>query len=306
MAQAALGRSPSADNGSMTFPERSEVAKPPHPTDLRPTGDSASDGDAGERPVREKLKKTSIASMPKYGTISAENEAEAPVDIVMASQEFEEDQAPEHQPPGADAEHRTTGVEDRGRAVRKRSLEDLDAADTSNHISTETSISAHARKRSRDVRAGKHIKSESRQRSSQNSVREENEEFESGREAKALREDLEETKIKESTPTSGPEFADHEMQESVLSPKKKRSRDQFEADVQREQKIAATEENRARRRSSEEERRALGQKEKTEGVSEDQSLQNGHAVAPKDSTSKNHIDTSTTKVLQPLHDVLGS
>lgn len=296
MAQAALGGGPSADTGSLTFPERSEVAKPPHTTNVHPTGDSASDGDAGERPVREKLKKTSIASMPKYGIISAENQAEAPVDIVMASQETEDDQAPEHQLPSADVEPRTSGVEDRGRAVRKRSLEDLDAADMSNHISTETAIGAHARKRSRDVRSGKHIKSESRQRSPQNSVREENEEFESGKEARALREDLEETKIKESTPTSGPEFADHEMQESVLSPKKKRSRDNFEADVQREQKIAATEENRARRRSSEEERRAMGQNEKTEGISEEQSLQNGHAIAPKDNTSKDPTDTSTTKV----------
>jgi hypothetical protein len=305
MAQAALEESPTADNESTPFLERSEVAKP-QTANLHPTGDSASDGDAGERPVREKLKKTSIASMPKHGIISAENEAEAPIDIIMASQENEDDQAPEPQLSNTGGEPMTTGVEDRGRAVRKRSLEDLDGADTGNHISTETSISAHARKRSRDVRSGKHIKSESRRHSRQNSVREENEEVESGREAKALREDLEETKIKESTPTSGPEVADHEMQESVLSPKKKRSRDHFEADIQREQKIAATEENRARRRSSEEERRALDQKKTTKGASEEESLQNGRAVAPEDSTSKIHTDTSTTKVLQPLHGVLGS
>jgi len=279
MAQAALEESPTADNESTPFLERSEVAKP-QTANLHPTGDSASDGDAGERPVREKLKKTSIASMPKHGIISAENEAEAPIDIIMASQENEDDQAPEPQLSNTGGEPMTTGVEDRGRAVRKRSLEDLDGADTGNHISTETSISAHAR--------------------------EENEEVESGREAKALREDLEETKIKESTPTSGPEVADHEMQESVLSPKKKRSRDHFEADIQREQKIAATEENRARRRSSEEERRALDQKKTTKGASEEESLQNGRAVAPEDSTSKIHTDTSTTKVLQPLHGVLGS
>lgn len=305
MTQPAQEESTSRDNGSMTFPERSEVGKS-HTTNLHPTGDSASDGDAGERPVREKLKKTSIASIPKYGVVSADMEAEAPADIVMASQGHEEYQAPDPELPTTVVERTNTGVEDRGRAVRKRSLEDLDAVDISNRVSAETSTGAHARKRSRDVRSGRDIKSESRRRSPKDSVREENEEIESGREAKALREDLEETKIKENTPTSGPEVEDHEMQESILSPKKKRSRDQFEADIQREQKIAATEENRARRRSSEEERRALEETEATTSDSKERSTQNGHAVAPKESTGKSQTDASTSKVLYPFHNFLGT
>ena len=303
MTQPASGQSPPPDNRFMTFPERSEIAKP-HTTSLHPTGDSTSDGDAGERPVREKLKKTSIASIPKYGFVSAENEAEAPTDIVMLSQENEENQRPDPQLASTSVELRSTGVEDRGRTVRKRSLEDLDTVDTTNRMSAEASTAAHARKRSRDVRSGKEIKSESRRRSSQNPLREENEEIESGREAKALREDLEETTIKESTPTSGPEVVDHEMQESVLSPKKKRSREQFEADIQREQKIAATDENRARRRSSEEERRALHPEGSKDGLKE-QTAQNGHAVAPMDSTSKMQTDTTTTKVLHPSPNLRG-
>lgn len=303
MTQPASGQNPPPDNGSVTFSERSEVAKT-HTASLHPTGDSASDGDAGERPVREKLKKTSIASIPKYGIMLAETEAEAPADIVMLSQENEEHQTPGPQLPTTSVELRSTGV-DRGRAVRKRSPEDLDAADTTNRISAEPATAAHARKRSRDVRSGIDIKSESRRRSPQNSVREENEEIESGREAKALREDLEETKIKESTPTSGPEVADHEMQESVLSPKKKRSREQFEADNQREQKIAATDENRARRRSSEEERRALDKKQGTEGGFNEMTTQNGHVVAPMDSLSKMQTNAITTKARHPSHYSLG-
>ena len=47
------------------------------------------------------------------------------------------------------------------------------------------------------------------------------------------------------------ETSDHEMRDSTVSPRKKRSRDQFDPDLDREQKIAATNETRAHRRSDE-------------------------------------------------------
>ena len=284
MTRAVQCQSPLPGNVSVQPTEQSDFQKS-HTAGLHPPGDSASDGDAGERPVREKLKKTSIASIPKYGIASAEEQA----DTSMKSQSEEGDQAPGPQPTD-------TSTERRGRATTKRSLEEFDSVDTSKGISTETTVDRHVRKRSRDVRSGSSINSGSRRRSPEVSVREESEDLDSVQQATALRHDLEETSIQESTPKPVPAAADHEMQESVLSPKKKRSRDQFELESQREQKIAATDENRARRRSSEEGRRMISGTESSQNETDEQSLLNGHSTAPKDDSSKIQNEGVSTKV----------
>ncbi|MCJ1314843.1 hypothetical protein MMC15_000155 [Xylographa vitiligo] len=286
MARTAQRQSPPRDSGLGCSTELSETRKT-HPIHLAPSGDSASDGDAGERPIREKLKKTSIASIPKYGIAEAHailDEPEEHPDTVMASQEATEETPPEIQ---------QVAVEfiERGRPHKKRSFDDIDAVETSKEDPLGASMSAHARKRSRDVRSVEGKISASRRRSPEVSVQEEIEALESQKQDSALRDELEDTTIKENVSKPPSETADHEMQESVLSPKKKRSRDQFESESHREQKIAATDENRARRRSSEEDRPVTAGSEVVESNTNEQSNQNGNVIIPTEPS----IETEAAK-----------
>ncbi|MCJ1401628.1 hypothetical protein MMC11_004845 [Xylographa trunciseda] len=292
MTRTAQRQSPSRDNGLGRPTELAETRKP-HPVHLAPSGDSASDGDAGERPIREKLKKTSIASIPKYGIVEANAEFDEPEehpDTVMVSQEATEESPLRIQ-------QADVAVEERGRPHKKRSFDDIDAVETNKDHPPSASTSIHVRKRSRDVRSVEGKKSASRRRSPEVSVQEESEALESQKQDSALRDELEDTTIKESVSKPPSETADHEMQASVLSPKKKRSRDQFESESHREQKIAATDENRARRRSSEEDRPETAGSEIVENKTIEQSNQNGYVVIPTESSTE--IEAKKSKATLP-------
>ena len=281
MARTAQRQSPPGDSGLGCPTELAETRKP-HPIHLAPSGDSASDGDAGERPIREKLKKTSIASIPKYGIAEANattDEPEEHPDTVMASQEATEETSPDIQHVGAE-------VRERGRPHKKRSFDDIDAVEASKDDPLDASMSAHARKRSRDIRSVDGKKSASRRRSPEVSLQEESEAIESQKQDSALRDELEDTTIKENVSKPPSETADHEMHETVLSPKKKRSRDQFESESHREQKIAATDENRARRRSSEEDRPETAGSGIVESSTVEQSKQNGNVIIPTEPSTE--------------------
>ncbi|MCJ1378355.1 hypothetical protein MMC17_001452 [Xylographa soralifera] len=285
MTRTAQRQSPPQDSGLGRPAELAETGMP-HSIHLAPSGDSASDGDAGERPIREKLKKTSIASIPKYGIAEANatpDESEEHPDTVMASQEATEETLPQIQPVGVE-------VIERGRPHKKRSFDDIDAVETSKDDPLGASMSAHVRKRSRDVRSVEGKKSASRRRSLEVSVQEENEALESQKQDSALRDELEDTSIEEVVSKPPSETADHEMQESVLSPKKKRSRDQFESESHREQKIAATDENRARRRSSEEDRPETAGSEIVESNTVEQSNQNGNITIPTEPSTETEAE----------------
>ncbi|MCJ1436696.1 hypothetical protein MMC27_006077 [Xylographa pallens] len=291
MARTAQRQSPPRDNG-LGCPTELAETRTPHPIHLVPSGDSTSDGDAGERPIREKLKKTSIASIPKYGIAGANattDEPEEHPDTVMASQEATEETPPEIQ-------HVDAEVRERGRPHKKRSFDDIDAVEASKDDPLDASLSAHARKRSRDIRSVEGKKSASRRRSPEVSVQEENEALESQKQDSALRDELEDTTIKENVSKPPSETADHEMHENVLSPKKKRSRDQFESESHREQKIAATDENRARRRSSEEDRPETAGSGTVEGNTVEQSNQNGNVIIPTEPS----IETEAAKLRSTL------
>ncbi|MCJ1415895.1 hypothetical protein MMC32_002230 [Xylographa parallela] len=281
MARTAQRQSPPGDSG-LGCPTESAETRKPHPIHLAPSGDSASDGDAGERPIREKLKKTSIASIPKYGIAEANattDEPEEHPDTVMASQEATEETSPDIQHVGAE-------VRERGRPHKKRSFDDIDAVEASKDDPLDASMSAHARKRSRDIRSVDGKKSASRRRSPEVSLQEESEAIESQKQDSALRDELEDTTIKENVSKPPSETADHEMHETVLSPKKKRSRDQFESESHREQKIAATDENRARRRSSEEDRPETAGSVIVESSTVEQSKQNGNVIIPTEPSTE--------------------
>lgn len=245
--------------------------------------DSASDNDTSERPVREKLKKTSIAAMPKYGIILARDDAEDDGDDVMASQNLEEG-------PTLGEESDQDAQESRGRPSRKRSFEDIKTTESHEMDNIEERSSGHTRKRSRDVKVGEPRKEGGGRTSSLGaSVEEQKDEIDhevlsEPAKGKAIEED--------DTPPSNDEPADHVMRESAFSPRKKRSRDRFEEEIDREQKIAATEETRARKRSQEEEREQARPTAPT-GEEKVKESSNGHPVSPKEplgSTEKDKED----------------
>ena len=287
MTQTAEWSSSPQDSGHLQ-PTETASAQRGHTSSLHSAPGSISDNDAGERPVREKLKKTSIASIPKHGVASARPDVEAPRDSEMGSQNPGTDLSMKEEPTDA-------RVEDRGRPVRKRSLDDLDspeAGDGATGDKTENKSSGHARKRSRDVRAGEALNLDGRRRggSPEISVQEEDEGIHEAGHGDPNDEQVKPVAAPNTPPTNHNDV-DEEMKESALSPRKKRSRDQFESETHREQKIAATDETKARRRSSEESREREPRTEVADSSTKDVSLQNGHIVPPEEASSESKSET---------------
>ena len=261
---------------------KSELSRDLSPS-IQPASGSASENELGERPVREKLKKASLATISgqsappsleqsKDGTSTS---APATAALVTAS---ENGSAPKE--------------ENRGRPLKKRSFDDLDLAGTEGtalHEEGPDYINGHARKRSRDVRT------DVRQRASDKpSVTSPlHEALEDGPTSKsALDPAISDVSLGSTgempdanidyapgrgiddgggnakqtsnlsdngspeTEEAAPQGvrradADQEFGEGAASPRKKRSRDQLDTEHDREQKIAATEGLRAQRLSSE-------------------------------------------------------
>lgn len=215
---------------------------------------STSDNETGEKPIREKLKKTSIASIPRndLSNLRDDDTSESVLknDRAESSQDFRQDQM------SVDkfAEIVNGG---RGRSLRKRSFDDLDTGADNCAFLDELlyeNPSLHTRKRSRDVRVDSSQKAQHSsprisaiavQGSTQKTTQTHRDHADLIQYAEA---------IKEIAPVSDTSCAEQETNDSILSPRKKRSRDQLDSDTDREQKIVATEETKALRRSEENER----------------------------------------------------
>lgn len=257
----------------------------------KPAADSISDNDTSEKPVREKLKKTSLASMSSHIV----GRQERPPKV------YEDKPAPHHMHRDSSPENcvEKKAVESRGRPVKKRSFDDLDTPEAESieagrELVENLNASGHLRKRSRDVRVGEAPTENRRPLFPGTPVREESEDAENGIEtreayvngyssamnsiAPALetltqQETDQETELEEqfrdvNEPSKSvfgklqndyvneteKDLADHEMRDSAFNPQKKRSRDQFDTEADRELKIPATEEAKAHRRSDELER----------------------------------------------------
>ena len=255
-------------------------------TSLRPTADSISDNDTGEKPVREKLKKTSLASMSSH-IVGRQERALKANEESSTLDHMHRDSSPEQ-------ESNKKGADLRGRPVRKRSFDDLDTPEAEGNASeagtdhvAKPNANGHLRKRSRDVRVGETPKEDRQPLLAGTPVREEAEDGVETSEAwisetknavdgispaaeNLSQEEMEQDKQPQDVngslrDVSGKlqrdfvtetekKSADQEMRDSASSPRKKRSRDQFDTDADREQKIPATEEARAHRRSDELER----------------------------------------------------
>lgn len=201
--------------------------------------DSTSEGDAGEGRVREKLKQTSIDSnvvdtMKVIHQVLDSTASNLESSIRDNSREAANDDAGDKGP----------------RPLRKRSLEDLDTTEVSQAPFDEmtTSPTGHARKRSKDVRNGDLTRPVER-RHTPTALMEEDEDpapLESSEPSTRATESIEVDEVESS--------AEARIKETT-SPRRKRSREEFDVELDREQKIPATDISRARRRSSEEERR---------------------------------------------------
>lgn len=247
---------------------------------LRPVSGPTGDNDASEKPVREKLKKTSIASISQHTSNPDEAGLETEARVVN-----EVDPTP-NLPTDKATENADIDLA-RGRPVRKRSFDDIEALEggTSDAGGVQNEGSnGHARKRSRDVRAGESYKGDRQPRATDTTVQEEPEStYNSSASPNHMSNDSEnnsgiarfpaqlpsqidsaegsdqnnheDSEAEEiaaaSSPDASKDLPDQEMRDSAPSPRKKRSRDHVDTDVDREQKIPATEEARAQRRSDE-------------------------------------------------------
>ncbi|KAI4262499.1 MAG: hypothetical protein L6R42_002324 [Xanthoria sp. 1 TBL-2021] len=212
------------------------VTNPPHtqnPENLRvATSDLMSDKDTSD-PVREKLKKTSLASIPRTDSTAVD---------LGSTIENGSPQEPKR-PPEEESLNQTPSPtsESRGRLSRKRSYDDsVEPVGAANGSSSENhqieDDSKHARKRSRDVRAVHPQNTKSAATPTEGSLLE--------REAS-------------SDEALDNENSDRAMEDPVHSPRKKRSREDIDTDLHRGQKIAATDEAKAYRRSEDSERSQL-------------------------------------------------
>ncbi|KAL8720298.1 MAG: hypothetical protein Q9225_002810 [Loekoesia sp. 1 TL-2023] len=216
---------------------------------LQPTmTDSASDNDSGERPVREKLKKTSIASMPRNDAGAKFSETAVEHSPTTELDERQKGDSPSNRTPSPIPELR-------GRLSRKRSHDDIveadgDAGGARTRVLHNVDDVSHARKRSRDVRAVQLPATESTATPTEQTL-------------------LEGKQIHDQSPSN--EAPDEELEDPAQSPRKKRSRDEFDMDAHRDQKIPATDEAKAYRRSEDSERGQLPPQDDKGAISADSS-----------------------------------
>lgn len=284
--------------------------------DSQPNSEPASENEAGD--VRKKLKQTSLQQIPKLDATESTNahrQVNTNSDSTMTHGDEDtsincesknsEDQKMGSQPEDTNVGAAVTGNEPnaRGRTVvKKRSREDMESSNESGvqvaDIEAETA-GIHARKRSRDIRSGE-LKSEIRKHTAHsNSLREEDENNDVD-ESIRLSSDERKPNIEMTTPPSETEGLDHEMHETVLSPKKKRSRDEMDTEVGGELKSTATEKAKRRRSSSEEHRMEDPHQGESDPNAQKEHVENGSVVKPQGS-SHDKAESSSSKVIILIH-----
>lgn len=244
-----------------------------HASTLRPMSESLSDNDTSEKPVREKLKKTSLASMSGQQGKFPQTVLAAGTDTMNNSVQSVNVTAKGKLP-----EDETASMDSsRARLGKQRSFENLEATGGGQLEKTEQ------QSRPCDVVAANNIETDRPHQPTEASSEElsksrvSNGRYEASEAAAStgiLKPDSSpktatknDPAQKEETTGSTGQIArsgkpnqierqqehnvDQEMKDGTYSPRKKRSRDQFDTEADREQKIVATEEARAQRRSEE-------------------------------------------------------
>ena len=267
----------SIKDGQDTNQEIKSVNDIKHADRIPTQPDLDSGSDTGEKPVRERLEKTTIAKPQAATDPPKEGEDQDLMDVAPGS-----------------AMAGDSSVEDGGkRLAKKRSLEDPTAGDTKDRPESPPTPSSggHTRKRSRDVQNGETVKGHGL-RSPQPTVMEEDEEIEIPNHTNGSGENFSGDSVDMKTPPSSDEG---HANEPLRSPRRKRSRDEFDSDLHRNQKIAATEESKARR-SSDEERPSASDLDVTATETTEQSTANTETVSPTEPSRNRSPSLSSSKV----------
>ncbi|KKZ66284.1 hypothetical protein EMCG_07994 [[Emmonsia] crescens] len=199
---------PAFENDVAELSEGTKAREPEKDKIIHSVSDKQKDG-AGERPVRQKLKETSIAGVPRPNS---------PEDHTMVSQAASV--------AGADSVSDTSSVEGRGRVRRKRSLGDMNEDDEHDDTSggTNTDEAGHRRKRSRDSKTDDDS-SDKQGQSKSESMAVDKKDSADNMDAKDFA-----NKGGIRTPSEELKNTERDTANRILSPKKKRSRDQFDKD----------------------------------------------------------------------------
>lgn len=222
-----------------------------------PHSDSASDNETSERPVREKLKKASIASMPKdsLGYSSSSVRADEDVEFRHANSSIKSELASSM---GKTLDASANGCG--GRAERNQSFEHLPLGGKYQIYACENEAernTAPPRKIYIDVQSNNSKEKNPMKPMRQVAGAEHNDLSPDDNAATAPPPTLVPRIDSNILPLPQRDLDDFELGYALFGPRKKRSRDQLDADIDREQKIVATEEAKAQRRSEEQERDTL-------------------------------------------------
>lgn len=248
---------PLSSNDALTSIEDVPGRVSPSNISLHPNTDSASDNETSERPVREKLKKASIASVPKDSLLYSR-----PGIAADADNQFE------HVNSSIKSEHTSSLLKAfeasangyRARVEQNRPHDNLATGEGCETYVDDTEAETNhgpTRKKSQDFHYN-NLKARSLLKTTREL---------GGPKYDGLSPDLDAainasqtfvTSIdSQNLPLSRRDSHDLEMGSALFGPRKKRSRDQLDTEIDREQKIVATEEAKAHRRSEEQERDTL-------------------------------------------------
>lgn len=201
----------------MISPDSKDAAAQVTKDNASKDGGTASDNDTGERPVREKLRETSIAGLHNAPAERTER-AESPDDTSMASQKSNS---------VAGEASDTSSVDGKARSAKKRSFDDVQPGDANGESNTDDET-AHRRKRSRESTPGDSAEVQ------KNNVEPDSMTDDKGDDTEKT---TTETKAKDDDGTANPAgntTKEENGRQKLMSPKKKRSRDQFDNDLKEE------------------------------------------------------------------------
>lgn len=246
----------SSSKNALSSIEGASGRVPPSDISLHPNSDSASDNEIGERPVREQLKKASIDSVPKdtlvYSTTGIRAGKDSKVEHITSFKPEESPSLAKNNEAYANGYH--------ARAERNQSNDSLVMGGQHETYAVHTGAGKYntpSQNKAEDFNC-----SNPKEKSQLQATREvENpgyDESSPGIDVAANASHVLLTTLGSDTlPLFRRDSEDLETGVTLFGPRKKRSRDQLDADIDREQKIVATEEAKAQRRSEEQERETL-------------------------------------------------
>lgn len=237
---------------------------PPSDASIQPYVDSASDNETSERPVRERLEKASIASVAQEGSVHSTAGIGADKEkqfghinsSVQARHTPSRAQKYESSPNGYHARmERNHSYDELARSGKQENYAN-EIEEERNHTLTQKQSTNMQSNHTEDISGLKAIREAGNLASDESSL-----DFDAvANSSQKYITELSSGKL----PLSQRDWDDPDEGFAMFGARKKRSRDQLDAEIDREQKIVATEEAKAQRRSHEQERDTLEAEMKTQ------------------------------------------